>query len=115
VGHVAIVDNTSVICRCGNPGCLEALAGGALARDGSIAASSGRSPYLAQLLNNDQPIQARDVARASRREPPNRVVGARRAPYPSFRASWSLLRASALSARMDRWIDMDPWLRQLLA
>jgi glucokinase-like ROK family protein len=66
VGHVAIVDNTSMTCRCGNVGCLEALAGGtALARDGSIAASSGRSPYLAQLLSNDQPIQARDVARAA--------------------------------------------------
>ena len=29
VGHIQVVDDTSVICRCGNIGCLEALAGGA--------------------------------------------------------------------------------------
>ncbi len=29
VGHIQVVDDPSVICRCGNIGCLEALAGGA--------------------------------------------------------------------------------------
>jgi len=66
VGHVAIVENASVTCRCGNVGCLEALAGGAaLARDGAVAAAAGRSPYLARLSDTGQPIEARDVARAA--------------------------------------------------
>ena len=29
VGHIQVVDDAKVICRCGNVGCLEALAGGA--------------------------------------------------------------------------------------
>jgi hypothetical protein len=40
-----------VVCRCGNVGCLEALAGGAaLARDATAAARAGRSPMLARRL-----------------------------------------------------------------
>ena len=39
VGHIQVVDDASIVCRCGNVGCLEALAGGgALARDGEAAA-----------------------------------------------------------------------------
>jgi predicted NBD/HSP70 family sugar kinase len=34
IGHVAVLENTEVACRCGNTGCLEAMAGGwALIRD----------------------------------------------------------------------------------
>jgi predicted NBD/HSP70 family sugar kinase len=34
IGHVAILDTTDIACRCGNTGCLEAVAGGwALIRD----------------------------------------------------------------------------------
>ncbi len=29
VGHVAVVDDAAIVCRCGNVGCLEAVAGGA--------------------------------------------------------------------------------------
>ena len=29
VGHIQVVDDPAVVCRCGNIGCLEALAGGA--------------------------------------------------------------------------------------
>jgi glucokinase-like ROK family protein len=66
VGHVAVVDDTSVICRCGNVGCLEALAGGAaLARDGAAAAADGRSRYLADLISQGHRIEAKDVARAA--------------------------------------------------
>ncbi|GAA1689808.1 ROK family transcriptional regulator [Fodinicola feengrottensis] len=66
VGHVAILDDASVICRCGNIGCLEAFAGGAaLARDGLAAATDGRSPYLARLLTKGHSIEARDVAKAA--------------------------------------------------
>ncbi len=41
VGHIQVVDAASVVCRCGNVGCLEALAGGAaLGRDGEAAAAA---------------------------------------------------------------------------
>ena len=44
VGHIQVSDNRDVVCRCGNVGCLEALAGGAaIARDGETAAREGRS------------------------------------------------------------------------
>lgn len=66
VGHVAVADNTSVVCRCGNIGCLEALAGGfALARDANAAATQGRSPYLAGLRKDGRELDARDVARGA--------------------------------------------------
>ena len=71
VGHVAVVDNTSIVCRCGKPGCLEALAGGAaLAREATAAAVTGRSPYLAELLNGHQQLDARDVSRAAQHGDP---------------------------------------------
>ena len=47
VGHIQVVDDTKVVCRCGNVGCLEALAGGAaLGRDGQVAAQEGHSDRL---------------------------------------------------------------------
>ena len=47
VGHIQVVDDASVLCRCGNIGCLEALAGGAaIGRHGQAAALEGRSPRL---------------------------------------------------------------------
>ena len=66
VGHVQVVDDASVICRCGNIGCLEALAGGAaLARDGEAAARSGRSAQLLAALELHGAVSAEDVARAA--------------------------------------------------
>jgi glucokinase-like ROK family protein len=66
IGHVAIPGGPAVVCRCGHVGCLEALAGGAaLARDGTAAATQGRSSYLADLLEASRPIEAVDVARAA--------------------------------------------------
>ena len=79
VGHVAVVDDTSIVCRCGKTGCLEALAGGAaLAREATAAAVSGRSPYLAELLNE------RPTARRARRLPrrPARRPVQRRTTHP---------------------------------
>ena len=62
IGHVSVLDDESVLCRCGNTGCLEALAGGyALARDGLAAAISGRSPVLADVLSTTGTLTARDV------------------------------------------------------
>ena len=66
VGHVQVIDDASVVCRCGNVGCLEALAGGAaLARDGEAAALAGRSERLRTALDQHGRVTAEDVARAA--------------------------------------------------
>jgi glucokinase-like ROK family protein len=66
VGHVQVVDDPSIICRCGNVGCLEALAGGAaIARDGEVAARSGRSERLRSVLDERGRVTAADVAWAA--------------------------------------------------
>ncbi len=66
VGHVAVVEDETAVCRCGNSGCLEALAGGAaLARAATEAAASGRSRFLAELAGTGHRLEARDVARAA--------------------------------------------------
>ncbi len=66
VGHIQVVDDLDVVCRCGNLGCLEALAGGAaLARAGAAAAEEGRSPRLRTALDQHGTVTAQDVARAA--------------------------------------------------
>jgi glucokinase-like ROK family protein len=66
VGHIQVVDDASVVCRCGNVGCLEALAGGgALARDGEAAAIDGRSERLRTAFDQHGKVSAEDVARAA--------------------------------------------------
>lgn len=66
VGHIQVVDDTSVVCRCGNIGCLEALAGGAaLGRHGEAAALEGRSQRLRTALDEHGAVSAEDVARAA--------------------------------------------------
>jgi glucokinase-like ROK family protein len=66
VGHIQIVDDPDVICRCGNVGCLEALAGGeAIGRAGESAALDGRSPRLQTALDQRGSVAAEDVARAA--------------------------------------------------
>jgi glucokinase-like ROK family protein len=66
VGHIQVVDDASVLCRCGNVGCMEALAGGsALARDGEAAALDGRSERLRTALDQHERVTAEDVARAA--------------------------------------------------
>ncbi len=66
VGHIQVVDDRSVVCRCGNVGCLEALAGGyALAIQGEAAAVAGRSRRLAAALDERGAVTAEDVARAA--------------------------------------------------
>lgn len=63
VGHVAASEGQDVVCRCGNTGCLEALAGGtALARDATAAAESGDSTYLRDLAAAGHTLTARDVS-----------------------------------------------------
>ena len=66
VGHIQVVDDADVICRCGNIGCLEAVAGGAaLARDAEAAARSGHSPRLLTALDQHGRVTAEDVARGA--------------------------------------------------
>lgn len=66
IGHVPVLDDDAVLCRCGNTGCLEAVAGGhALARDGLSAARSGRSPALAGVLAATGSVTAPDVSAAA--------------------------------------------------
>jgi glucokinase-like ROK family protein len=66
VGHIQVSDDPSVVCRCGNLGCLEALAGGeAIGRAGEAAALDGRSPRLQVALDQRGTVTAEDVARAA--------------------------------------------------
>jgi glucokinase-like ROK family protein len=66
VGHIQVVDDPSVVCRCGNVGCLESLAGGgALARAGEAAALDGRSSRLRVAYDQHGAVSAQDVARAA--------------------------------------------------
>ncbi|GAB2963230.1 ROK family protein [Amycolatopsis acidiphila] len=68
IGHTAARADSSVVCRCGNTGCLEALAGGAaLARDGAAAARDGSSPVLAERLAQRGQVDAADVAWAAQK------------------------------------------------
>jgi glucokinase-like ROK family protein len=66
VGHIQVSDDPAVVCRCGNIGCLEALAGGAaLGRAGEVAALEGRSERLATAFDQRGRVTAEDVARAA--------------------------------------------------
>ena len=66
VGHIQVTDDPTVVCRCGNIGCLEALAGGgALGRAGEEAARHGRSDRLRMALDQRGTVSAQDVARAA--------------------------------------------------
>ncbi len=62
IGHIAVGEPSDTICRCGNTGCLEAIAGGAaLARDAQDAAKNGRSKFLSARLKKIGELSARDV------------------------------------------------------
>ncbi|WP_199522531.1 ROK family protein [Geodermatophilus marinus] len=68
IGHVAVAEAEAVVCRCGNRGCLEALAGGAaLAREGQRLAACGDSPVMAEMLAATGGLTAADVTRAADR------------------------------------------------
>jgi glucokinase-like ROK family protein len=63
IGHIAVEGGSTVLCRCGRYGCLEAYAGGAaLARQAQEAAEGGQSKYLAELLRTSGgPLTAEDI------------------------------------------------------
>ncbi|CAB4964691.1 MAG: ROK family protein [Actinobacteria bacterium] len=61
IGHVNVGDDSTTLCRCGNTGCLEALAGGwALSQRGAELAASGESPFLTQRAQH-HPLAAADI------------------------------------------------------
>ncbi|MDQ6747022.1 MAG: ROK family protein [Candidatus Dormibacteraeota bacterium] len=65
IGHIAVdaASGANVICRCGNVGCLEALAGGAaLAQLAEAAARGGQSALLAARLAERGTLTAADIA-----------------------------------------------------
>ena len=63
IGHVAVPDGNKIVCRCGQIGCLEAVAGGwALARDGEVAAKSGGSEFLSQRLKKKGFLAPADIS-----------------------------------------------------
>lgn len=69
IGHVAVADEP--LCRCGNTGCLDAVAGGrAIARDAALAVARGRSPYLAQLAREGIVPTAAEVGAGAYRGDP---------------------------------------------
>jgi predicted NBD/HSP70 family sugar kinase len=69
IGHVVVADEA--LCRCGNVGCLDAVAGGlAIAREAGLAVAHGRSPYLAQLAMQGIVPTAADVGRGAYRGDP---------------------------------------------
>ena len=66
IGHIE-ADHKGPICRCGNQGCLEAMAAGPpIAQRGREAAEAGRSPFLAKRLEaNHRKLTAIDVGDAA--------------------------------------------------
>lgn len=67
LGHTAVHEDSGIVCRCGNRGCLEVLAGGgALARDAVTVARGGHSGRLAARLADAGELTARDVVDAAR-------------------------------------------------
>jgi glucokinase-like ROK family protein len=66
MGHIE-ADHNGTICRCGNRGCLEAMAAGPpIAQRGKEAADTGRSPFLAtRLEENKGKLSAVDVGDAA--------------------------------------------------
>lgn len=74
IGHVAVMPDVAIPCRCGKLGCLEAVAGGAaIARQGLEAAQDGRSPRLAAALSEGREISAAEVGAAASHGDPTAV------------------------------------------
>jgi glucokinase-like ROK family protein len=94
IGHVAVAEAENVICRCGNSGCLEAVAGGAaIAREGRRLAETGGSAVMAEMLAASGDISTADVLRSAERGDPaarallsraGRLVGGTLATLVSF-------------------------------
>lgn len=63
IGHVSVSEGNKIVCRCGQLGCLEAVAGGwALARDAEEAANSGKSEFLSTKLKKKGFLNPSDIS-----------------------------------------------------
>ncbi len=70
IGHIA-VDGADVLCRCGNAGCLEALAGGpGIARRARALAEAGRAPLVAEFLKDRADLTSVDVGQLAAKGDP---------------------------------------------
>ncbi|MFI1561565.1 ROK family transcriptional regulator [Streptomyces sp. NPDC020490] len=66
IGHVLVAEAENVTCRCGNDGCLEAVAGGAaLVREGRRLAKNGGSQAMLETLSTTGTLTSADIARAA--------------------------------------------------
>ena len=71
IGHMAVVDDVTAICRCGNTGCLETVAGGgAIARAATARAGEERSTLLRPMVDAGRVLTAEDVLTAATRGDP---------------------------------------------
>jgi predicted NBD/HSP70 family sugar kinase len=75
IGHISVTDSPAVVCRCGNTGCLEAVAGGAaLVREATNLAREGRSAFFADRLAAAGTLNITDVIQALSHGDPHAVV-----------------------------------------
>ena len=66
LGHVSAADGTGIVCRCGNVGCLETVAGvEALLRDAAVMVADGRSARLADAHATGEPMSVADIGLAA--------------------------------------------------
>ena len=66
IGHIAVGEDSTDICRCGNVGCLETIVGAdAIVRNAVQAAQDGRSRLLAEVLATADEITSADVGSAA--------------------------------------------------
>ena len=66
IGHIATGEGANAICKCGNTGCLEAIASSdAIVRAALQAVQNEQSPYLAELLSTNGELTAVDVGTAA--------------------------------------------------
>lgn len=66
IGHISTGQESTVLCKCGNVGCLEAVAGAdAISKQATRAAESGNSAALASLLEANGALSPSDVATAA--------------------------------------------------
>ena len=67
IGHIAVSEREEIICRCGNTGCLEAIAGAAaLARDATTAVEQGKSDFLIERIRKNKILTGKDVTDGAR-------------------------------------------------
>jgi predicted NBD/HSP70 family sugar kinase len=66
IGHIATGPENTVLCKCGNVGCLESVAGAdAIDRQATQAAQDGKSTALSTLLETNGTLSPSDVATAA--------------------------------------------------